>query len=123
MSAKKVFNIANKINEDTGEPFGDKYAEAITIRRPSAQDKISINVRHSGIMSAYGAVPENIPSGIYTLAFIFCTLDVLCDGARPDWTKKENVFEEDEAAIFALHQEVSQWLDTFRPRASQQKGE
>lgn len=122
MSApKKSFCVAHKENPATGQAFGDKYGEPVSVRRPSAADKIAIATRHVGTLSAYGANPEHVRADLSTMAYIFCMLDVLCDG-RPDWTRRDNVFEEDEPAIFALFEEVSLWLDTFRPKRPQSQG-
>jgi hypothetical protein len=120
MSIKKSFNIATKINPETGLVFGDKYGEPVLIRRPTATDKLAVATRHAGQLSSYGARPFDIPDGISSLAYIFCLLDVICE-TRPDWTKQDQVFDEDEPAIFALYEEVSLWLDTFRPRRTQPK--
>jgi len=116
MSApKKSFCIARLTDEKTGVEYGDNYGEPVVVRRPTSADRISISTRHAGILSAYGANPSDIPEGLSMLAYIFCFLDVLCDPqTRPDWTKRENVYEEDEAAVFALFKEVSAWIDTFR---------
>lgn len=122
--SRKTFNIAQKINAITGEVFGSQYGEAITVRRPTASDKITISTRQMGALSAYGARPEHIPEGISTLTYILCLLDTLADKAtRPDWTLPENVFEEDEPAIYSLFEEVSLWLDTFRPKRPKPAGE
>ena len=117
MSAqKKSFCIANVKNPTTGQVFGDKYGEPVIVRRPTAADKIAISTRHAGHMSAYGANPAHVPGSISDLAYIFCLLDAVCDQKdRPEWTQRDNVYEEDEAAIYALFEEVSQWLATFRP--------
>jgi hypothetical protein len=123
MSApKKNFCIASKENPATRQIFGDKYGEPITMRRPTSAEKISISTRHLGQLSAYGADPSHINASLSSLAYIFCLLDVLCVGERPDWTLRDNVFDEDEPAIFALFEEVSLWLETFRPKSGKPAG-
>jgi hypothetical protein len=124
MSAqKKLVCIASKTNPQTGLAFGDKYGEPVPVRRPTSADKITMSTRHLGMISAYGAHPSHVAPELSSLAYIFCLLDVLCDpAARPDWTRKENVFEEDEAALFAFFEEVSLWLATFRPAGPQPPG-
>lgn len=124
MSGKsKSFCIAHDTNPTTGEVFGDKYGEPVIVRRPTSTDKVHISVRHNGALGAYGARPEDIPEAIANINYIFCFLDTLCDAdSRPDWTKRENVFDEDEPAMFHLFQEVSLWLDTFRPKRTKPEG-
>ena len=118
MKNNHSFSIENATNPNTNSPFGSKYTGTFNIRRPSIGDKHSITIKKAATLSAYGfANLDMIPVGIQLNVYIFCFVATISKDLPP-WFDPDKLYDEnDQAAIETVWQEVSRWLDTFRPDA------
>lgn len=126
---KKVhsFSIENtKTDPDrTDSPvFGSKYAGTFSIRRPSLQDKNTINLHEAASLSAAGHVNPALISGRTRLtAQIFASIAVLSEQSPPAWFDMDQMYDEtDEDAVLAVWAEVQKFVDSFRSSAAGDTG-
>jgi len=112
-----IFSIESNINEETGEPFGEKYRGTFAIRRPNLQDKIAIASKQAAALSAYGASnPNMIAPSVQMLAKIFAFICTVSKEEPPAWFDATKLHDEDELALAEVWSEVQTFLRTFRPK-------
>jgi len=115
MNNKKTFTINQKENPTSKRPFGESYGGEFTVRRPTLADKRTIAMMEHGAISSLGPVEvAQMPTDVVNMNYIFSHLDVLCED-RPDWCYIDKLYEgDDEQAVYAVWQEVKDFLDRFR---------
>jgi hypothetical protein len=120
MQANHTFSIENVINEETGQPFGSKYAGAFTIRRPSFADQKAIELKNAASMAAYGNVPSDmIGDGTKLLSYVVIFVQTIAVGPLPQWFDLDQMFDDcDELAVYAVWEEVQRFRESFRPNNS-----
>lgn len=113
---KHSFDISLQKNEKTGEQFGARYGGEFVVRRPTLADKRDIALRDQAALNIYGPVDIiNMDRTVVNMNYIFAHLDVIGE-KKPEWFSMDKLYDEnDEAAVYAVWQEVSRWLETFRP--------
>lgn len=127
MSAKHTFSIEHSINPETEQPFGPKYAGNFTVHRPTIADNGQIALNYAALTGGRTVLlnPLMLDSHAINLMYVFCNMKVLAD-EKPEWFNEDELYEEDEAAVRAVHEEVERWLGSFRPKSdskgSQQGG-
>ena len=112
---KHSFSIELIKNPGNGEPFGAKYGGEFIVRRPTLADKRDIALRDAAALNIYGAVnPLQMDRDVVNINYIFANMDVIAE-KKPDWFDMGKLYDgQDEAAVYAVWQEVSRWLETFR---------
>ncbi|KAA0888768.1 hypothetical protein [Oryzomonas rubra] len=121
---KTSFNIENAICPTTGKPFGSKYAGTFTIRRPSLLDKKNISVKNAASMSAAGTIAAGTMDKIALLiSYIFSFVTTVNEEELPAWFNMADLYDgEDEDAVFAVWDEVQNYLNSFRPKDNSGNG-
>jgi hypothetical protein len=111
-----AFSIENKINPETGKPFGSRYAGTFSIRRPTLADKTTIATRTAAQLAPAGEGVGLLTDELLNQNFTFAQLQTIATEKLPEWFDRDKMYDEsDEAAINAVSEEVGKFLDTFRP--------
>lgn len=117
-----IFEISNSINPDTKEPFGAKFAGSFSVRRPTIKDNADIALAFSFATNKAGPLGFTAMSTpAVTQLYIFCMIDTIAS-EKPDWFNVSTMYEDDEAAVYAVNDEVDRWLATFRHKAGSKAG-
>lgn len=116
--------IENKIQENTGKPYGEKYAGVFSIKRPSIQDKRQIAIKNAASLSAHGEITQDVmPDALNMLGYIFIFMQHIATEPLPKWFNEAELYDEDVDAVYAVFAEVNEWLDSFRPKNDSGTGE
>jgi len=112
------FSIENKLAPEEQGPFGLEYTGQFTVRRPTLGDKKAIALKDAASMSVYGPVDmQAVGEGTKLLSYIVTFVTHVSEGVLPPWFSLDKLYsEKDEAAIMAVWEEVTAFIDTFRPR-------
>ena len=119
------FSIENTKQPGSEEAFGAKYAGTFTIRRPTLRDNANISLKYSAAVSVAGTDVDPVRLAMIpaiNLTYIFCYIGVIAE-EKPEWFKSDLLYEEDEAAVHAVFEEVERWLASFRPQTASAPGE
>jgi hypothetical protein len=109
-----AFEINELINPETKEPFGEQFSGKFNVRRPTIKDNANIALAFSSATSKGGALGMTaMSSPAVSQLYIFCMIDTIAT-EKPKWFDSSTMYEDDEAAVYAVHDEVDRWLATFR---------
>lgn len=115
---KHSFSIENKVNPNTGKAFGAVYAGTFPIQFPlSIGDKLAIACKNSAYLNTYGQInPDLISPTLKLMAYCVAFVSTIATAKLPEWFNLDALSDDnDEAAVFAVWQEVGGNIGSFRP--------
>ena len=110
------FSIENTTNLNTGIPFGSKYGGTFSVRRATLGDKTRISNKEAAERNAFGIVNAGqTPQGLELAAYFCIFIATVATEPLPKWFDRDSMFDDDdEAAVFAVWQEVDRFQKSFR---------
>ncbi len=109
-----TFSIEHKEDPTGKRPFGSAFAGNFVVRRPTIADKQRAALAEASALSLYGiASADLIDTSAKNIIYIFSLVDAIAE-EKPEWFDQNKLYDGEENAIYAVWQEVSQWLKKFR---------
>lgn len=111
---RHTFSLADKIDSKTGQPFGERYAGAFVVRKPSLGDQGRIATLAASLLNQYGAGGDRA-GDFWNVAYSALAFFRVAGEQVPPWWDFDTMDDEqDERAVIAAWEEVTRWLRTFR---------